>query len=354
MNNSECSSESVNDINLIEILKHRKDFNFVNIDNKNLIKLITNISIPDNIIFIGNIIDTELQLWHETKHNIILCGIKNSSIKSWYKVKSESDINILKNSLTSNEKTYLCSNRFLLYSNQIYDFVTLINYLINSDFIKDNIYLNEKDETNQIPSDKRTRFDNANIRSKILNSDCNEFYLYTRYSNSRLRFENHVGYFIIEINYSQIKLRNRFEPFDKFLPVDINLILNEFELKSISDIIDKKNITEKDIDCCVLLAKDKKNLIKLQSKLEENKQKYNYSDNIINYISLVSIRIKSDEKFIHIEEDGIFRSFENSVDILLKTIYERFNLNSDENVDYTYINDILKYKVNSIFYSKFL
>jgi hypothetical protein len=131
------------------------------------------------------------------------------------------------------------------------------------------------------------------------------------------------------------------------------LILNDFEFKSISDIIDKKNITEQDIDCCVLIAKDKKNLIKLQLKLEENKQIYLYSDKIIEYISVVSNRIKCDEKFIKIEEDGIFRSFENSVDILIKTIYERFAENNND-MDYSYINDILKYKVNNIFYSKFL
>ena len=356
MNNSECSSESFNEQNLIEILKGRKDFNFINTDNKNLIKLLTTIPIPENIVFIGNIIDTDLQIWHEKKHNIILCGIKNSVIKSWYKIKSEADINILKNSFTSNEKIYLCSQRFLLYSNRILDFDTLINYLLNCGFIKDNIYLDERDETNQIPLDKKTRFDNANIYTRILKSECNEFYLYTRNSNSKLKFENHAGFFIVEINYNQIKLRNRFEPFDKFLPVDINLILNDFELKSISDIIDNKNITEKDIDCCVLLAKDKKNLLKLQTKLEENKKKYNYNENIINYIAEVSSRIKFDEKFLKIEEDGIFRSFENSVDILLKTIYERFNSPNENNeeIDYTYINSILKYKVNSIFYSKFI
>ena len=52
------------------------------------------------------------------------------------------------------------------------------------------------------------------------------------------------------------------------------------------------------------------------------------------------------------ENDGIFRSFENSVDILLKTVYERFNENKCQ--DFTYINEILKYKVNNIFYSKLL
>lgn len=352
--NSDCSSESTNDIsNIIDTLKQKNYFNYVNSDNKNLIRILTSTIIPDNIKFIGNIIDSDLQIWLETKHNILLCGIKNAPIKSWYKIKSDADIKILKDSLTSTDKTYIFTSRFLLFSNQIYDFDTLINYLVNSEFIKDTIYIDERDETNQIPSDKKTKFDNANIKTRIIKSNLDEFYLYTKYSNSKLRFENHRGYYIVEINYNQLKLRNRFEPFDKFLPVDINLILNDFEFKSISDIIDKKNITEQDIDCCVLIAKDKKNLIKLQLKLEENKQIYLYSDKIIEYISVVSNRIKCDEKFIKIEEDGIFRSFENSVDILIKTIYERFAENNND-MDYSYINDILKYKVNNIFYSKFL
>ena len=43
----------------------------------------------------------------------------------------------------------------------------------------------------------------------------------------------------------------------------------------------------------------------------------------------------------------------------MKTVYERFN-NTDDNkstdklIDYAYINEILKYKVNNIFYSKLL
>ena len=57
-----------------------------------------------------------------------------------------------------------------------------------------------------------------------------------------IKFENHNGFIICELNYNQIKLRNRFDPFDKFLPCDISLILNQFELKSINDILDKEEI----------------------------------------------------------------------------------------------------------------
>jgi hypothetical protein len=203
--NSDCSSESTNDIsNIIDTLKQKNYFNYVNSDNKNLIRILTSTIIPDNIKFIGNIIDSDLQIWLETKHNILLCGIKNAPIKSWYKIKSDADIKILKDSLTSTDKTYIFTSRFLLFSNQIYDFDTLINYLVNSEFIKDTIYIDERDETNQIPSDKKTKFDNANIKTRIIKSNLDEFYLYTKYSNSKLRFENHRGYYIVEINYNQL------------------------------------------------------------------------------------------------------------------------------------------------------
>jgi hypothetical protein len=117
-----------------------------------------------------------------------------------------------------------------------------------------------------------------------------------------------------------------------------------------NDILNKNEIKIIEIDICVLIAKDKKNLSKLKTKLLEIKK--NVDEDISEYIDTVIDRIKSDEIFIQIENDGIFKSFENSVDILLKTVFERFTENKSEN--FTYINDILKYKVNNIFYSKLL
>ena len=121
------------------------------------------------------------------------------------------------------------------------------------------------------------------------------------------------------------------------------------ELKSINDILSKKQLSDIEIDICVLLAKDKKNLNKLKIKLDEIKKEHT---EISEYIDNVIDRIKSDEIFINIENDGVFKSFENSVDILIKTVFERFNENKSQ--DFAYINEILKYKVNNIFYSKLL
>jgi hypothetical protein len=326
-----------------DILKNDDYFILNNVTSKTL-------NIPDNVKLYGVLIldDFNLYLWIEKKNNILLCGLHNTPSKSWYKIKKESDIKTLIDFFKNRDKVYYNTHRFYLNIN--YDFNTLINYYKDSSYISNHIYLDERDESDKIDNDKLTKLDIANIYSLILKSNCNEFYMYSRYSNSKIKFENHNGFIICELNYNHIKLRNRYDPFDKFLPTDVSLLINQFELKSINDILDNDEIKIIEIDICVLLAKDKKNLSKLKTKLIDIKKSQN--EEISNYIDTVIDRIKSDEIFLQIESDGIFKSFENSVDILIKTVFERFNENKSQ--DFTYINEILKYKVNNIFYSKLL
>jgi hypothetical protein len=350
-----------NDINIDDVINKIKSFSqYRNLDiyyeNYNII---TSIKIPENIKLIGIIKcePFELFLWLETKNNILLAGLQNMPIKSWYKIKKDSEIKLLIDYFTNRDKVYYNTNRF--YLNCGYDFSTLINYIKNSEYTNKHIFLDERDEVDKISNEKMSEIDIANLSNILAKSDIDEFYVYTKYSYSKIRFENHKGFIIVELNYNPLKLRNRFDPFDKFLPIDISLLLNVFEMKSINDILDKKDLTNFEIDICVLLAKDKKNLIKLRNKLTETKKTH---PDVSEYIDNVIDRIKSDETFIQMENDGIFRSFENSVDILLKTVYERFNeikcndnkCNDNKSQDFTYINEILKYKVNNIFYSRLL
>lgn len=339
------------DININDVINKIKSFpQFRNIDipyeNYNII---TSVKIPENIKLLGIIKSEpfELFLWLETKNNILLAGLQNMPIKSWYKIKKESEIKLLLDYFINRDKVYYNTHRF--YLNCTYDFTTLINYIKNSEYTNKHIFLDERDEVDKINNEKMSEIDSANLSNILTKSDIDEFYVYTKYSNSKIRFENHKGFIITELNYNPLKLRNRFDPFDKFLPVDISLLLNIFEMKSINDILDKKDLTNFEIDICVLLAKDKKNLNKLRNKLTETQKTH---ADVSEYIDNVIDRIKSDEIFIQMENDGIFRSFENSVDILLKTVYERFNDNKSQ--DFTYINEILKYKVNNIFYSRLL
>jgi hypothetical protein len=334
------------DINeLLNKIKEHKLFSNLSLEN-NMYSLITNVKIPDNIKLLGFFrLNCNLYVFHETNHDIILLGYQNSPLKGWYKVKKESELKLLLEYFESKNKVYYNTHRFYL-STQ-YDFLTILNYIRNSFFVTGTVYIDEKDENLKI--DKLTEIDNANMFSLQIKSDIDYFYVYTKYSNSKLKFESHKGFIIIELNYNQIKLRNRYDPFDKFLPSDISILLNCFELKSINDILYKKELSDFEIDICILLAKDKKNLNKLKIKLEEIKKNH---EELGDYIDNVIERIKSDEIFLQIENDGIFRSFENSVDILIKTVYER--LNESKCTDYTYINEILKYKVNNIFYSRLL
>ena len=335
-----------------DLLNKIKEYNnFININfDRNIYGLINNQNIPENVILFG-ILKSEpfdFYIWHEQKNNIILCGLKNLPIKSWYKIKKESELKLLIDFFKNRDKIYYNSNRYYLNSN--IDFITLINYLRDSEYINKNIFIDEKDETNKIDENKLTNIDIANQYTQILKLNSDEIYLYTKYSNSKLRFENHNGYIICELNYNHIKLRNRYDPDDKFMPFDISMLLHQFELRNINNILKSDILKMEEIDICVLLAKDKKNLSKLKTKLNEIKK--NQEDDIKNYIDNVIDRIKSDEIFVQIENDGVFRSFDNSVDILIKTVYERFTENKSD--DFAYINEILKYKVNNIFYSKLL
>lgn len=339
-------SSDENNINeLILKIKEHKLFNILSI-NKDAYSLISSVKVHDNITLLGFIkLHFNLYVWHETEHNILLIGYPNSPLKSWYKIKRENELKVLIDYFENKDKVYYNVHRF--YLNTPHDFLTILNYVKNSIFTNNQIYIDEKDES--VKTDKLTEIDDANIFSLQIKSDIDEFYIYTKYSNSKLKFENHKGFIILEINYNQLRLRNRYEPFDKFLPSDINILLNSFEIKSINDILNKKELTDFEIDVCVLLAKDKKNLNKLKIKLNDIKKEH---PSVSEYIDNVIDRIKSDELFLQIENDGIFRSFENSVDILIKTIYER--LNESKCTDYTYINEILKYKVNNIFYSRLI
>jgi hypothetical protein len=341
-------SSDINIDDVISKIKTFHQFRTIDIPYENY-NIITSIKIPENIKLLGIIKcePFELFLWLEIKNNILLAGLQNMPIKSWYKIKKDSEIKLLIDYFINRDKVYYNTNRF--YLNCGYDFSTLINYIKNSEYTNKHIFLDERDEVDKISNEKMSEIDSANLSNILAKSNIDDFYVYTKYSNSKIRFENHKGFIIIELNYNPLKLRNRFDPFDKFLPVDISLLLNVFEMKSINDILDKKDLTNFEIDICVLLAKDKKNLNKLKTKLTETKKTH---PDISDYIDNVIDRIKSDEIFIQMENDGIFRSFENSVDILLKTVYERFSENKCQ--DFTYINEILKYKVNNIFYSRLL
>jgi len=311
--------------------------------------LITTVKIPDNIKLVGAIKMNffSMYLWLETDHNILLCGFHNSPLKGWYKIKREHDIKLLMEYFDNREKVYYNTSRF--YIDTKHDFLTILNYVKNSYFTGNNIYTDEKDEVGKINNNKLTELDDANILSFLIQTNIDEFYVYTKFSNSKIKFENHEGFIVVELNYNQLKLRNRYDPSDKFMPSDISLLLNFFDIKSMNDILSKKELTAIEIDVCILLAKDKRNLNKLKNKLDEIKKEH---PEINNYIDSIIDRIKCDELFIQMENDGIFRSFENSVDILIKTIYER--IEESKCTDYSYVNEILKYKINNMFFSKLL
>lgn len=343
----DITSESFDDCDindLIDKVKQHKFFNVTNICRKSYC-LICDIKIPDNVELIGYFeLDFNLYVWYEKEHGILLLGYPNSPLKSWYKIKKETELKLAIDFFKNKNKNYCNIHR--MYLNTQHDYLTILNYFKNSHFTNNILFSNEKEEKNN--NNRLTELDDANIFSTQIKSNTDLLHIYTKYSNSKIKIENHNGFIILELNYNHIKLRNRYDPFDKFMPSDISVILCNFDLKSMNDILTRNELSEVDIDICVLLAQNT-NLNKLKTKLEETKK---HNPIISKYIDNVIKHIKCDELFLRIENDGIFRSFENSVDILLKTVYERFKDTKYD--DYTYINELLKYKVNDIFYTRLI
>jgi hypothetical protein len=68
-------------------------------------------------------------------------------------------------------------------------------------------------------------------------------------------------------------------------------------------------------------------------------------------ISLIDMNITIDK----MEKDGVFKAFENSFEILLKTIYERFNDSDyDQSENMLELNKKIKNKITKIFESKII
>ena len=171
-----------NNNNIDDVLSKIKlfdKFREIKLNNENY-NLITNIKISENIKLIG-IIKAELfdlLVWLETKNNILLIGLQNIPIKSWYKIKKDSDIKLLIEYFSNRDKVYYNSHRFYLNCNC--DFKTLINYIKSSEYTNKNIFLDERDEVNKISVDKFTELDSANLSMLFAKSDIDEFYIYTK------------------------------------------------------------------------------------------------------------------------------------------------------------------------------
>lgn len=340
------TTNNINNINNSDILNHFNDI-FIDLSHvkKEYYKVITSIKIPEQVKLIGKI-DT-FDLWKDLKHNILLIAFPNSPIKSWYKIKTIDDINIFLDYFNSiNNFSY--TNEIKLYISNSITFDYLIKLIYFNDFIEKMLYLDLSDY-----KQNRMKKINNNDKIKILDTFFNKesFIVVTEYSKSVLEFLLINNIIIVNIYYNKFNLRNRYCNIDKYIPSDIDIVLNNLSLHNYSDLL-TQNITIKNLEICEILLNNNKLLYKdiLLKLLKED-----LDSNILEYINKKYNEIDIDIIFNKIDKDGTLKAFENSLDILLKTLYEKLSLpetNYDLNINY--INDKIKNKINNILLNKLI
>jgi hypothetical protein len=135
----------------------------------------------------------------------------------------------------------------------------------------------------------------------------------------------------------------------KDIPSDIDLILLNLDVTCTKDIIENiKTIKEKDIDILFDIT-PKDNIMQLMQDIVQSRPEF--ETYILKKISLVDMDLSLDKMV----KDGIFKAFENSLDILLKTIYERINNSEyDQNENMLDLNKKIKEKITKIFEYKII
>ena len=344
INNYNISSDDNNNINLEEISILFSD-NFINLSNIKK-SLYNKNDKPENIKLLGKLFDYDL--W--SYNNIILIGFPNSPTKSWYKIKTIEDINVFINYFTN--KTNLNYNSQVnLYLDIKINFNTFIKLIYMNNFVEKVLYEDMQDI-------KTNKFKKLTEQEKIENldkfTDKNSFIILTEYSKSLLEFKQYNNNIILSIKYNKLNLRNRYDKIDKYIPSDINIVLNNFNILTHNDLL--KNITIETIDICNFILFDNRKLYKnILTNLLNNKSINTDDTKIKEYINKKINEIEIDEIYCKLDKDGTFKAFENSLDILIKTIYEKISL-PDKNYDLnmTYINDNIKNKIMNLLINKLI
>lgn len=287
-------------------------------------------------------------------NKIFLIGFLNTTTKSWYKIKSINDLHIFINyfnNLKENNTTLKENNttlkQIIIQLRSKFNFKQLIRYFYLNDFIDKNISSeNDKIEVKNIKLE-----DEVLLLDKFLETITNlsSVTFTTKYSKSKLILNLINDNFYLKIIYKPFNLNNRFKILEKDVPSDIDIILLNLDIMLYQDFLENiSNLNEKDIDILFIiipqdaLISSMQNIIKKRPDLEI-------------YITRKIKEIDLDQILNKMEKDKIFKAFENSLEILLKTIYERFN---DSEYDYSEnmleLNKKIKDKIIRIFDSKII
>jgi len=288
---------------------------------------------------------------------MFLIGFSNSVSRSWYKLYSINDLHIFidyfqninreKEEMKTDRQENKTEKQIKLYLTSRLNFRQLIRYFYFHEFIDKSIY----SENDKIDVKKITYYDEILLFDKFIESITVESHVtfITKYSQSKLIIScNNDGYYV-KILYKPLKLLNRFKILPKDVPTDVDLILlnlNVIQTKNIMEDMDK--ITENEIDILFEISpKDgiielMQDIIHIRPELEEY---------ITKKIAIIDMDLTLDK----MTKDGIFKAFENSLDILLKTIYERINNSEyEQSENMLELNKKIKDKITRIFNSKII
>jgi hypothetical protein len=353
-NISPYSNKINKNITLEDIKLFYKDrfIDFTNLPN-NRYNLITSIILSNNLKFLGKIDSNDL--WLETENNIYLFGLPNSPTRSWYKIKEINEIDLIHNyfeKVSEKDPTNVFRFGIKVDINKQYNFSQFIQFVFFNEFTEKKLCEIQSELNNSIKDSLICLEDQVRIYNEFIKLDNKSFYIKTKYSKSIIFCEYYETYIIVNILYNEIKIKNRYEKYPQNLPSDISIIFNGFEKIFYSDIFEllqKENNFELIKIYIDILFKITEST-KIKKDLNTNNIK---SVEIKDYIKNKFIKADSDIIFNKIERDGIFKAFENSFDILIKTFYEKINQN-DKDLDSLYLTEKLKNKINETFKIKLI
>jgi len=335
---------------IIDDIKSLWKKNFVSFNNisHDIINLIWKFKLESDIKLLGRLFDFYLFEYKE----MFLIAYPNSIIRSWYKLRSINDLHIFHKYFIDKDKN---TKEIRLYLKSQFNIGQLCRYFFNHEF-SSKIFYNDLDKINI----KDSIMDNEIILiDKFSENLSNTFTFTTRYSSTKIQINKHKydngnengvnNQFIIKITYRPFQLNNRFKILSSDIPSDVDLILHNLNVLRIDDILELDVINTELIDIIFELhtnndeLKDNlKKIIKLYPELSEY---------ILKKLSLLELEVK----FKKIEKDGAFKAFENSLDILLKTIYDKFNNEEyDQSDNMIELNKKIKEKITRIFDSKII
>lgn len=194
---------------------------------------------------------------------------------------------------------------------------------------------------------KMSTLDIVSSLNNVIDDTVDEINVYSKYSKSLIKIESHGGHYIADISYDPI------DDSPNNLPADVTSLFVNFPFMSIEHILNMPSLTPVQIDICVLLLNNIDGVNILSDKLNEVIET-SIDQDLIKYILGVQKRLDIDKQFNKLEKDGVFKAFENSVDILIKTVYEHCN-NAEVGDDTRfYIDELLKHKFNGIIGNKMI